>query len=411
MQQNSFYEYKLENGIQLIFKQNLSEIAHIGFIVNAGSRDEYAGELGLAHFIEHTLFKGTKKRKAYQIINRLEDVGGELDAYTTKEDTFLTATFLNSYLERAIELISDIAFNSIFPEKEIEKEKEVVIDEINSYKDNPSELIFDEFENVIFNDHPLGKDILGTVESVKSLSTKKIRGFIKRNYGTNEMIVSVIGNYNFEFVKKFFIKYFSTIEINNVKNNRNKKVVFHKQEIIKLKDTFQTHCIIGGLAYNTYHKNRISLILLNNLLGGQGMNSLLNMSLRETNGLVYNVESNYVNYNDTGYWSIYFGGDKENLEKSISLVNKILKNIRDTEITSAKLEKIKKQLLGQLAISSENYSDYVFSMAKSKLTFGKVNTTEEIASFINSITKKTLLETANEIYNEQNMSVLIYRGG
>lgn len=256
MQDNLYQEFILNNGIRLIFRKNLSSIGHIGFLVNAGTRDENKNELGLAHFIEHTLFKGTTNRKAYQIINRLEDVGGDLDAYTTKEDTFISATFLKKYFDRALELISDIAFNSTFPEKEIEKEKEVVIDEINSYKDSPGELIFDEFENLIFENHPLGHDILGTKASVKKLTSEKIKKFIQKNYGTNEIIISVVGSMDFKVVKDKFIKYFEKVSANIVENNRNKSVLFNKKEVIKNKDTFQAHCVIGGLAYKTSHKNR-----------------------------------------------------------------------------------------------------------------------------------------------------------
>jgi len=409
MQSDLYQEYTLNNGIQLIFRQNLSSVGHIGFLVNAGTRDEIKGELGLAHFIEHTLFKGTKKRKSYQIINRLEDVGGELDAYTTKEDTFISASFLKKYFDRALELISDIAFNSTFPEKELEKEKEVVIDEINSYKDNPGELIFDEFENLIFGEHPLGHDILGTKASVKKLTSKKIKEFIARNYGTNQIIISVVGNMDFKLVKNKFIKYFDKIPKNTVNNNRNTPVIFKKQEIIKQKDTYQAHCIMGGIAYETSNTNRLNLILLNNIIGGPGMNSLLNMSLREKHGLVYNVESNYSHFNDTGYWSIYIGTDKNNLDKSITLTEKILKEKREKLISTSKLEKTKKQLLGQIAIGAENYSDYVFTIAKSKLIFGKISTFAEIEKSINAITPNNLLEIANQVYTNENTSVLIYK--
>lgn len=409
MQDNLYQEFILNNGIRLIFRKNLSSIGHIGFLVNAGTRDENKNELGLAHFIEHTLFKGTINRKAYQIINRLEDVGGDLDAYTTKEDTFISATFLKKYFDRALELISDIAFNSTFPEKEIEKEKEVVIDEINSYKDSPGELIFDEFENLIFENHPLGHDILGTKASVKKLTSEKIKKFIQKNYGTNEIIISVVGSMDFKVVKDKFIKYFEKVSANIVENNRNKSVLFNKKEVIKNKDTFQAHCVIGGLAYKTSHKNRLKLILLNNLIGGPGMNSLLNMSLREKHGLVYNVESNYTHYNDTGYWSIYLGTDKQNLEKSITLAQKILQEKRNKLISTSKLDKTKKQLLGQIAIGTENYSDFIFTMAKSKLMFNKVSSFAEIENSINKITPTDLLETANEIFTDNNTSILIYK--
>lgn len=405
----TYKKFQLENGIRIIYKRSLSNVGHIGFLIDTGSRDEKKEEHGLAHFIEHSIFKGTAKRKSYQIINRLEDVGGELDAYTTKEETFIYAGFLINYFERALELINDIVFNSVFPEKEIEKEKEVVIDEINSYKDTPSELIYDEFENILFNNHPLGRDILGTVSSVKKLNVEKIKQFIKRNYDTERMVISVIGNIEFEQVKYLIEKYFTDIKKIKASKIDKKFKINPKQTVVKKKNTHQTHCIIGNTAYSALSENRIGLILLNNIIGGPGMNSLLNMSLREKNGFVYNVESNYSFYKDTGIWNIYLGTDHENLSKSLDLVYKILKQKQEKFISLSKLEKSKKQLLGQIAIASENYSEYVFSMAKSTLLFNKISTIDEIAQSINEISKETLLEISNQVFNIDDLSMLTYK--
>ncbi len=410
MQNEIYQKHILPNGIRLVFRKSLSSVGHIGFIINAGARDENEKEYGIAHFIEHTLFKGTKKRKAYQIINRLEDVGGELDAFTTKEETFISATFLQNDIERAVELVSDIVFNSTFPQNELEKEKDVVIDEINSYKDLPAEQIFDEFENIIFKNHPLGHDILGSKETVKSFNSEKIFSFINKNYSTNGMILSVIGNYDFDKLVKIFTKYFSYVKIKNIKQERNKTPDFTPvNKTKKLENIHQSHCLLGGIAYKTSEKKRINLILLNNILGGPGMNSILNMLLREKHGLVYNIESNYTHYSDTGFWSIYLATEKEQLEKAISLVNKTLVELKNKEISTHKLNKAKKQILGQIAIASENYADYTFAMAKSELVFEKISTLNEVKNSLNKISAKDLKDTANEIFSESNKSMLIYK--
>lgn len=409
MSVSPYKQFQLKNGIRLIYKRSLSNVGHIGFLIDAGSRDEKKDEHGLAHFIEHSIFKGTKKRKSYQIINRLEDVGGELDAYTTKEETFIYAGFLIKYFERALELVNDIIFDSVFPEKEIEKEKEVIIDEINSYKDTPSELIYDEFENLIFKNHSLGRDILGTVSSVKKLNVEKIKKFIRTNYDTERMVISVIGNIDFEKVVFLVERYFSDKEKMSSINKRKEFNKPQSQTIVKNKKTHQTHCIIGNTAYSAMHENRVGLILLNNIIGGPGMNSLLNMSLREQHGLVYNVESSYTFYQDSGLWSIYLGTDHDNLDKSLELIKKILKQKQDKYISSSKLEKSKKQLLGQIAIASENYSEYVFSMAKGVLLFDRISTLKEIEESIKKISKENLLEISNEVFDANKLSTLIYK--
>jgi len=404
-----YLKYTLPNGIRLVFKKSLSSVGHLGFIVNTGSRDEAPDEIGMAHFIEHTLFKGTKKRKAYQIINRLEDVGGELDAFTTKEETFISATFLQNDLNRAMELLSDIVFNSTFPQHELEKEKDVVIDEINSYKDLPAESIFDEFENMIFENHPIGHDILGDKKTVKSFNTGKILKFIEKNYSTSEMVLSVIGNYDFDKLTKSFEKYFAGASKKELNRNRNQKLDYTvKTKQKKFRNIHQSHCIFGCPAYDTKHKNRINLILLNNILGGPGMNSILNMLLREKHGLVYNIESNFTNYSDTGFWAVYLATEKQQLNKAVDLIHKSLNELREKEISNYKLNKAKKQMLGQIAISSENFSDYTFAMAKSELLFGRISTMQEISESLAKITSKDIQQTANEIFNIDNMSMLVY---
>jgi predicted Zn-dependent peptidase len=402
-------QHTLGNGIRLVHHTIPGLVAHCGIIMNVGSRDEKEKEHGVAHFIEHMLFKGTEKRKAYHILSRLEDVGGELNAYTTKEETAIHASFLKEDYERAIELISDITFNSVFPEKEVEKEKDVVIEEINSYLDNPSELIFDDFEELIFADQPIGRNILGTPHSVKSFSQKKIKNFISENYNTHEMVFCSVGNISDEKILKLFKTYFADIITNNKDVRSNKTWVYKPDSLTKKKDTFQNHCIIGNLAYDLKDERRMRMFLLNNILGGQGLNSRLNLSLREKNGLAYNVESSYNPYCDTGIFSIYFGTDARYLNKSISIALAELKKLRTTKLGTIQLSKAKNQIKGYLARGYENHESLMLSLGKSLLVFNKIDSIEYICRKIDDISATELLETANDIFEPSKMSTLIYK--
>jgi predicted Zn-dependent peptidase len=399
----------LNNGIRLVHQPIPGLVAHCGLIINTGSRDETVPEHGIAHFIEHMLFKGTKKRKAYHILSRLEDVGGELNAYTTKEETAIHASFLKEDYERAIELISDITFNSVFPEKEIEKEKDVVIEEINSYLDNPSELIFDDFEELIFLNQPIGRNILGTPESVKSFSKKKINDFISSNYNTQQMVFCSVGNISDEKILKLFKTHFADIVTEKRVERINRAWLYKPASVTKKMDTYQNHCIMGNLAYNLKDKRRMGMFLLNNILGGQGLNSRLNLSLREKNGLAYNVESSYNPYCDTGIFSIYFGTDKQYLDKSISIAVTELKKLRTAKLGTIQLSKAKNQIKGYLAREYENYESLMLSLGKSLLIFNKIDSIEELCKKIDAITASELIETANDIFEPSKMSMLIYK--
>ena len=401
--------YTLDNGIRLVHHRIPGLVAHCGLIINTGSRDETVPEHGIAHFIEHMLFKGTKKRKAYHILSRLEDVGGELNAYTTKEETAIHASFLKEDYERAIELISDITFNSVFPEKEIEKEKDVVIEEINSYLDSPSELIFDDFEELIFSDQPIGRNILGTPESVKSFSKKKINDFISNNYNTRQMVFCSVGNISDEKILKLFKTHFANIVTENNIERDNKTWIYKPASVTKKMDTYQNHCIMGNLAYNLKDNRRMGMFLLNNILGGQGLNSRLNLSLREKNGLAYNVESSYNPYVDTGIFSIYFGTDSQYLNKSISIALYELKKLRTSKLGSIQLSKAKNQIKGYLARGYENHESLMLSLGKSLLIFDKIDSIEELCRKIDAVTASELIETANDIFEPSKMSTLIYK--
>jgi predicted Zn-dependent peptidase len=399
----------LENGIRLVHHRVPGLVGHCGLIINTGSRDETVTEHGIAHFIEHMLFKGTKKRRAFHILSRLEDVGGELNAYTTKEETAIHASFLKEDYERAVELISDITFNSVFPEKELEKEKDVIIEEINSYLDNPSELIFDDFEELIFAEQPIGRNILGTPESVKSFSKTMMNGFISKNYNTHEMVFCSVGNISDEKILDLFKKHFAHI-VRGEKTERSNRIWQYKPaSVTKKKDTYQNHCILGSLAYNLKDERRMGMFLLNNILGGQGLNSRLNLSLREKNGFAYNVESSYNPYYDTGIFSVYFGTDSQFLEKSINIAMSEMKKLRTEKLGAIQLSKAKNQIKGYLARGYENHESLMLSLGKSLVIFNKIDSIEDLCRKIDAVTASELLETANDIFDPSKMSRLIYK--
>lgn len=399
----------LDNGIRLVHTPIKGMVAHCGILINAGSKDELEEEHGIAHFIEHMLFKGTKKRRSYHILCRLDEVGGELDAYTTKEETAVHASFLKDDYDRAVELIADITFNSVFPEKEMRKEKDVILEEINSYLDSPAELIFDEFEEQIFSGMPIGRSILGNPEAVKSFSRKKILDFISRNYNTEQIVFCSVGNISNERILKLFRTYFGSYRSNKRVSHLLSEWKYKPSSVTSKKDTFQNHCIIGNQAYNIRNEKRIGMFLLNNILGGQGLNSRLNLVLREKNGLAYNVESNYNPYSETGSFSIYFGTDSQYINKSISIVNSELRKLCTTKLGIIQLSKAKKQIMGYIARGYEHHENLMLSLGKSMLTFNKIETMEETSAKIESLTSSHLLEIANEVFDHTKLSMLLYK--
>jgi predicted Zn-dependent peptidase len=403
-----FQIHQFENGIRLVHQSSSSLVAHFGFIVLTGSRDEETDEHGMAHFIEHVIFKGTKKRKNYHIISRLEDVGGEINAYTTKEETCIHSSFLKVDYKRAIELIYDICFNSVFPEKEIEKEKSVILDEILSYQDNPSELIFDDFEEQVYHGLPIGRNILGTPEYLEKFDRNSILQFISKNYSTSEMVICSVGDINFGKLVNICKNYFGSVEPKKRLKLRTPPNGYIPQYKSLEKKTFQNHCMVGNIAYKVDDKRRLGLLLLSNILGGPGMNSRLNMSLRERNGYSYDVESHYAPYSDTGIFMVYFGCDKGKFDKSLNLVYKEFEKLRKDALGSLQLSKAKKQILGQVAIMSENNEALMLSMGKSLLVFDRIDTLEEIRKKIEAVTSLQIMETANEILKPDSLSVLKY---
>lgn len=404
-----FETFELANGIRVVHKQVKSPVAHCGLVINAGSRDEATNEQGLAHFIEHTLFKGTQKRKAYHILSRLEDVGGELNAYTSKEETFVYASFLKKHYKRAIELIADISLHSTFPEREIRKEKDVILEEINAFLDAPGDMIFDDFEDLIFAGHPLGRNILGTPESVSALSRKQVLDFCQRHYTNDNMVFSSVGNISASRLKLLLEEQLGQ-HSTKVKNEVRQPVNgYTAQWVEKEMDTFQTHAIVGCRAYPADHDNTTALILLNNLLGGPGSSSRLNLNIREKYGFAYHIESFYHPYSDTGVFGIYVGTDKGTVSRSLDLIQNELKRLREVPLGTLQFSKAKNQLKGQIALSQESRASQMIGFGKSKLMFDRIDTLVEVHQKIDAVDVAKLMEVANEIFDEKNLSTLIYK--
>lgn len=404
----NYETYTLDNGIRLIHHRTASYVAHMALLMNTGSRDELDQEHGMAHLIEHLLFKGTEKRKAFHIISRMEDVGGDINAYTTKEETCVYTSFLKGDYARAAELIQDVLFHSVFPVKELKKEKDIIADEINSYLDDPAELIFDEFEEHLFNGHPIGRNILGTIETLGKIERPDILHFLNDNYSTSEMVICSVGNISFKKLQKIILRYFGEIPVKS--RNRQRLIInnFTPGNIIKEKNTFQVHALTGTRAYPVRDERRIPLHLLNNILGGPGLNSRLNMTLRERNGYSYQTESHYAPYSDTGVLNVYFTCDKSKLQQCTDIVSREFHKLRNQRMGTLQLLKAKKQLMGQVAISAENHESLTLSMAKSYMIFNKFDSLEEIKKKIDAITAEQILEIANDLLDESKSFSLTY---
>ena len=401
--------HTLSNGLRIIHEPSSSKVAYCGFAVDAGTRDEAENEQGMAHFVEHLIFKGTRKRKAWHILNRMENVGGDLNAYTNKEETVIYSAFLTEHFGRALELLADIVFHSTFPQNEIEKETEVIIDEIQSFEDTPSELIFDDFEDMIFRNHPLGRNILGRPDLLKKFRSEDAMAFTSRFYQPSNMVFFVLGDFNFQKIVRQVEKLLVDLPLVTVENQRTIPPLYVPEQLVVHKETHQAHVMIGSRGYNAYDDKRTALYLLNNILGGPGMNSRLNVSLRERRGLVYTVESNLTSYTDTGAFCIYFGTDPEDVDTCLKLTYKELKRMRDVKMTSSQLMAAKKQLIGQIGVASDNNENNALGMAKTFLHYNKYESSESVFRRIEALTAEGLLEVANEMFAEEYLSTLIYR--
>jgi predicted Zn-dependent peptidase len=402
--------FTLDNGIRLVHRQlRGAETVHCGYMINAGSRDENDRNNGVAHFIEHTVFKGTEKRRSHHILRRIENVGGELNAFTTREKTCYYASCLKRYAGRAVDLLTDITFNSQFPENELQKEKKVILEEIDMYDDSPEESIYDDFYTHLFGRHPLGYNILGTKETVSALSRKDIHDFIDQNYSQSNIVLSVVGGISPLQTEKMAYRYLDKLHLREKKEGTRRapevKPVFAEKV---QKDFAQTHCIMGSRAYSRQNERRYDLLLLSNILGGSGMSSRLNMAVREKHGLVYTIGSHYSIYQDTGVFSIYFGTDSKNLNRCTDIIRRELKKICESPLTERQIQTARQQMLGQTAMMIENPSFLMQHQARSLLDYGYVQGFKEYEEKMKLITPESLLETAREILSPDKMSSLVY---
>ncbi len=402
--------YGYGNGIRLVHKQvSNTRIVHCGFILDIGSRDERDFQQGLAHFWEHMAFKGTRKRKAFHIINRLESVGGELNAFTTKEKMSFYASVLEDHFDKAVELLTDITFHSTFPEKQIDRERQVILDEIAMYDDSPEDALQDEFDEVIYGDHPLGRNILGTTGTLNKFGRLDFKDFLDQNLNTDRIVFSVIGNLSMKKVRKITDKYLSAVDTYQGGNRRYAPSVNLGEKINKNKRFGRAYCAIGRDAYPLTDEKRYPFFMLTNILGGPGMNSRLNLTLREKFGYVYMIDAAYHGFMDSGMAGIYFGTEKRYLNKSIKLVLKELKRLREDRLGTVQLHNAKQQIKGQMAMAEENNTNLMLMIGRSLLDLGKIDTLEEVFLRIDRIASSDILEVANEIFQENKLNYLTFQ--
>ena len=427
--------YILDNGLRIIHLPSDSKVVYCGYQINAGTRNEEPGEEGLAHFCEHVTFKGTERRKAWHILNCLESVGGDLNAYTNKEGTVYYSAILKEHIARAVDLLTDIVFHSVYPQAEIDKEVEVICDEIESYNDSPAELIYDEFENIIFKGSPLGHNILGTAEQVRSFKTEDALRFTRKLYRPDNAIFFAYGDIDFNklvrLLKKSFLSeerrvkseettfgdrresQFNSPEAQaqfNIQHSTfNTQHSFEGQTIVMQKNTHQAHVMIGTLAYDVNDSRRMPLYLLNNMLGGPGMNAKLNLALREHNGLVYTVESTMVAYGDTGIWSIYFGCDEHDVKRCLRLVRKELDKFMQKPLSEAQFKAAKKQIKGQVGVACDNRENFALDFGKSFLHYGWEKNVDRLYEQVDEITAEQIQAVAQELFDKDRLTTLIFR--
>lgn len=400
--------FELANGMRAVYLYAPSYVSHIGLTFLAGSRFENENEIGLAHFLEHCLFKGTQKRKPFHILSRLDSVGGELNAFTSKEELCIHASFTNEHTERSIELLADISMNSTFPEKEIEKEKEIILDEINSYLDSPSDRIFDDFDALMFENHPLGNNILGTKESVNSFDSKDLNQYVERLLTAENGVISYVGAIPISKFQKLLERYFGNFRKGEKQQLQNDFSTYKPFNTLVQEANYQAHALLGSIAPCYSNEERKGMNLLINILGGPALNSRLTLSVREKYGYSYNIEANYTPYSDTGFWSVYLGTDQKYLKKSLDLVHKELKKLRDVKLTSLQLHQAKQQLKGHLALSLDSNSGLMIGLGKSLLLFNQIDTLQEIREGIDKVSAEQILEIANNYLAPEIISELIF---
>ncbi|MFZ4862737.1 M16 family metallopeptidase [Sphingobacterium sp. Mn56C] len=399
---------QLDNGIRVLLHYQKSPITHTCMIVNAGARHEEQGMYGVAHFIEHLLFKRTERRSTNQILNRLEEVGGDLNAYTTKEYTCIHASFLNPYLGRALDLFEDVLFHSTFPDTEVEKEKGVILDEIASYLDSPEESIMDDFEDLLFQGSGLGHNILGLAEDLDSMKRSHIEAFIQANYNTDELVVAIAGDYSLKQVERLAQKIFGPIAANRVVKPAQQIPALVVQQTVIEKPINQAHYMLGTQTFGTFDDRKMGMLLLNNILGGIGMSSILNLGIREKYGIAYTIESNLTLYKDTGNFSIYLGTDEEKLKKAVSLVFKELDKLKKAPISAMQLRKAKDKFKGQIALAEEGRMSMIIAEAKNIIDYGDVVRLSDVLAKIDAVSSEALLELAQLYFDRDNLMSLTF---
>jgi len=398
----------LNNGLRIVYLHADKQVSHLGVTILAGSRFENGNEIGLAHFLEHCIFKGTAKRKAYHILSRLDSVGGELNAYTTKEEICIYGSFSFEHLKRTSELLADITFNSTFPEKEIEKEKEIVLDELISYMDSPSDKIFDDFEAQIFSNHPLGNNILGTEASVRSFTKEHLLAYTEKFFYPQNMVVSYVGQDSLAKVKKTIEKDFGHVVSTKKQVEPTSFSAYTPTNKKTEESNYQTHILLGGLAPGYSSEERRVMSLLVNVLGGPALNSRLILSIREKYGYAYNVEANYNPYKETGFWSVYAGTDPKYAKKTEKLILKELSLFCKTKLTEVQLKKAKAQFKGHLALSMDSNSGLMLGLGKSLLVFNTIDTIDEILEQIDKITAEQIQTVAQKYFDPAQISRLVF---
>lgn len=407
--------HTLDNGLRIIHLPSDSKVVYCGYQINAGTRDEEPGEEGLAHFCEHVTFKGTERRKAWHILNCLESVGGDLNAYTNKEGTVYYSAILKEHIARAVDLLSDIVFHSVYPQAEIDKEVEVICDEIESYNDSPAELIYDEFENILFKDSSLGHNILGTAEQVRSFTTEDALRFTRKLYRPDNAIFFAYGDIDFKKLVKLVRRALADDDSGKLaaeklpKNYPSVGEDIAGQTIVMQKNTHQAHVMIGTRAYDVNDDRRMPLYLLNNILGGPGMNAKLNLALREHNGLVYTVESTMVAYGDTGTWSIYFGCDEHDIKRCLRLVRKELDRMMEKPLSDSQLKAAKKQIKGQIGVACDNRENFALDFGKSFLHYGWEKNVDCLYEQVEAITSQQIQDVARELFDKNRLITLIFK--
>lgn len=400
----------LSNGLRVIHQSSDSNVVYCGYELNVGTRNEEPGYEGMAHFCEHVSFKGTKRRKSWHISNALESVGGDLNAYTNKEDTVYYAAVLKEHTARAIDLLTDIVFYSTYPQAEIDKEVEVICDEIESYNDSPAELIYDEFENLLFANHALGHNILGTAERVRSFKTADAQRFTQRYYRPENSIFFLYGDVDFKRVVRLLERATSDFAPSKpiIEPALNHPLPPNMPDFIeKNHGTHQAHVMVGTRGYDIHDKRRMSLYLLNNLLGGPGMNARLNLSLRERHGLVYTVESSMVSYCDTGVWAIYFGCDPKDVGRCLKLVRKELDRVIQKPLSDTQLRAVKKQIKGQIGVACDNRESFALDFGKSYLHYGWERDLNSLFRHIDEVTAESMQQVAAELMQQERLTTLV----